>query len=289
MPDIEQIKRALQQHGGNKSAAATELGISRHAILRRLGGDGKEAQSKARRHLVIPDCQVKSGVPLAHLSWIGRYIAEKRPDVVVCIGDFADLPSLSSYDVGKKSFEGRRYKKDLEACHQGMELLCQEFVNIPDYKPRMVLTLGNHEARINRVVETDAKLEGIISIDDLGYEAWGWEVFPFLKVVEIDSVQYSHYFTSGVMGRPASSAAVALRERQKSCVQGHVQHIDISIHKKTQAFSLFSGICYRHEEDYLGEQGNTQKPGIWMLNEVQNGTADLLQISLGYLERRYGS
>ena len=95
-------------------------------------------------------------------------------------------------------------------------------------------------------------------------------------------------FTSGVMGRPASSAAVALRERQKSCVQGHVQHIDIAIHKKTQAFSLFSGICYQHEESYLGEQGNTQKPGIWMLNQVENGTADLLQISLSYLRRRYG-
>lgn len=286
--DIEHIKRALTAFGGNKTKAAEALGISRHAILRRLGSVSEGEESKARRHLVIPDVQAKSDVPLAHLEWVGKYIADKRPDVIVCIGDFADLPSLSSYDVGKKSFEGRRYKKDLEACHKAMELLCAPFKEIYDYHPRMVLTLGNHEERINRVVETDAKLEGIISIDDLGYQSWGWEVYPFLKVVEIDQIQYSHYFTSGVMGRPASSAAVALRERQKSCVQGHVQHIDIAIHKKTQAFSLFSGICYRHEESYLGEQGNTQKPGIWMLNEVQNGTADLLQISLGYLERRYG-
>lgn len=72
-------------------------------------------------------------------------------------------------------------------------------------------------------------------------------------------------------------------------MQGHIQHIDIAIHRKTQAFALFSGICYQHDEDYLGAQGNSQKPGIWMLNEVDGtGNADLLQISLDYLRRRYG-
>lgn len=66
------------------------------------------------RILVIPDCQVKPGVPLDHMSWIGKLIVDKKPDVIVNIGDFADIPSLSSYDVGKKSFEGRRYVDDLE-------------------------------------------------------------------------------------------------------------------------------------------------------------------------------
>ena len=59
------------------------------------------------KHLIIPDCQVKDGVPLEYLEWIGHYIVEKKPDVIINIGDFADMPSLSSYDVGKKSFEGR--------------------------------------------------------------------------------------------------------------------------------------------------------------------------------------
>jgi len=62
---------------------------------------------------VIPDCQVKPGVDLSYLTWIGKYLAEKKPDVIVCIGDFADMESLSLYDVGKKSFEGRTYKADL--------------------------------------------------------------------------------------------------------------------------------------------------------------------------------
>ena len=57
--------------------------------------------------MVIPDVQCKEGVDISHLEWIGKYAAEKKPDVIVCLGDFADMPSLSTYDIGKKSFEGR--------------------------------------------------------------------------------------------------------------------------------------------------------------------------------------
>lgn len=133
---IEEIRRAVDRHLGNKTAAAKELGITRHAILRRIG---KESELiKPRRHFVLPDVQAKEGVPLDHLVWAGKYIAEKRPDVVICIGDFADMPSLSSYDAGKKSFEGRRYKKDIKAAKEAMELFCSQF---DGYQPRMVLTL----------------------------------------------------------------------------------------------------------------------------------------------------
>ena len=53
---------------------------------------------------VIPDCQIKEGVPTEHLEWAGQYIADKKPDVIVNIGDFWDMPSLSSYDKGRKDF-----------------------------------------------------------------------------------------------------------------------------------------------------------------------------------------
>jgi hypothetical protein len=56
------------------------------------------------KHVVIPDIQAKPGHSFRYLERIGEYIVEKKPDVIVCIGDFADMPSLSSYDVGTKSF-----------------------------------------------------------------------------------------------------------------------------------------------------------------------------------------
>ena len=138
------------------------------------------------RHLIIPDCQIRPGDDLSFLSWIGKYILDKKPDVVIQLGDFADMPSLSSYDVGKKSYEGRTYKADIDVAYDAMwELFSpiklynkkQVLNKKKQYLPRLVLTLGNHEARITRAIELDRKLEGLISISDLKYEEFGWEVF----------------------------------------------------------------------------------------------------------------
>ena len=74
--------------------------------------------------LVIPDCQVKPGIPTEHLEWAGKAIVDYRPDVVVNIGDFADMPSLSTHDkIGSKYFEGKRYKDDIAFAKIGMKKL----------------------------------------------------------------------------------------------------------------------------------------------------------------------
>ena len=245
--------------------------------------------SAPKVHLVIPDCQVAPETPMDHLTHIGRYIADKRPDVIVCIGDFADMKALCSYDKGKKRAEGQRYHLDIEAARQGMRLLTEPFIDLKDYRPRMVMTLGNHEDRISRATEDYSALDMTIRVNDLAYEVFGWEVHPFLEVVEIDGIEYAHYFTSGPMGRPCSSAAAVLRTRQGSAVQGHLQHTDLCFHPKTQKFALLAGTCYQHEEDYLGPQGNAQRRQIVMLHEVVDGRADPMFVSLNFLRKKYGN
>ena len=47
------------------------------------------------KHCVIPDVQAKDGCDISYLADVGKYIVEKKPDVIVCLGDFADMPSLS--------------------------------------------------------------------------------------------------------------------------------------------------------------------------------------------------
>jgi hypothetical protein len=230
---------------------------------------------------------------------IGEYIVEKRPDTVICIGDFADMQSLSSYDIGKKSFEGRRYKNDILASQEAMRTLLQPLrafnQNASLYKkkrylPRLILTLGNHEHRINRVIESDPKLEGTISIDDLKYEEMGWEVYPYLVPVVVDGIAYSHFFTSGVLGRPVTSARALVQKKHMSCVMGHVQNFEVHTDYRadgSRVTGMFAGCCYNHEEDYLGPQGNNHFRGIHMLHEASNGEFDHMAISLKYLRKKY--
>ena len=252
------------------------------------------------RHLVIPDTQVKPDSSIYHLYWAGRYAAATKPDVIIHLGDHWDMPSLSSYDVGKKSFEGRRYVNDIEAGKHGMEAFLQPIIDEQKrlrlnkrkmWNPRMVFLLGNHEQRIQRAIETDAKLEGLMSYDDFQLEKNGWEVVPFLEPIIIDGIAYCHYFTSGVMGRPVTTAKLMLQKKFMSCIMGHVQDRDIAYARKADGSSitgLFAGIFYTHSEDYLNPQTNGSWSGIWMLNEVDNGSFDELPISINYLRRKYG-
>lgn len=251
------------------------------------------------RILVIPDTQAKPDVNLDHLSWAGAYAVEKRPDVIVFIGDHWDMPSLSSYDKGKKSFEGRRYTKDIDAGSMGMALFMAPIIQEQErlrrnkekvWRPRLVFCLGNHEQRISRAVNADAMLEGLISYKDLGLEQWGFEVYDFLEVCVIEGVAFSHYFPSGAMGRPVTSAKALLTKKHMSCIMGHVQDRDIAYACKADGSSmtgLFVGIYYQHDEDYLGRQGNNSWRGIWMLNDVRNGSFDEMPISMTYLRNRY--
>lgn len=247
-----------------------------------------------RCHMVIPDVQAKPGVRIDHLTWVGNYAVEKKPDVIVCIGDFWDFPSLSRYDKGTLEFEGRRYVKDVQAGRDAMENLLrpiEEYNRIAKaherYEPELHFTLGNHEIRLVRIANDNPEFEGKFSLDDLGIKEYGWKMHDFLKVVTIDGVEYSHYFTSGVLGRPVSSAAVLLRERQRSATMGHVQHADMAMHKKTQQRALFCATCYLHDEKYLGEQGNSQRRQIIMKHEVEEGRYDLMEVSLKFLEKGY--
>lgn len=250
-------------------------------------------------HFVIPDAQIRAGDDLTFLKAIGNYIVKKQPDVIINLGDWADMPSLSSYDVGKKSFEGRRYTSDINAAKAAMQTLLEPIKLFNErakknkeklYRPRMVLTLGNHEDRINRAVNNDAKLDGVLSIDDLEYEKFGWEVHPFLDVVIIDGVAYSHYFTSGLLGRPVTTASACLAKKHMSCIQGHQQGLQIHTGYRADGAAItciIAGSCYEHNEDYLGPQGNNHWRGALMLHDVDNGEFDLMNIKLDWLKKKY--
>jgi hypothetical protein len=250
--------------------------------------------------MVIPDTQIRPQDDLEFLTHIGKYIIDKQPDVVVQIGDFADMPSLSSYDVGKKQYEGRRYAADIDAAKRGMQHLLGPFHEHNDkqrkngkklYRPRLVLTMGNHENRITRAINSDPKLDGFMDLSDLGYEAAGWEVHDFLEVVLIGGVAFSHYFITGLAGRPAGTATAQLNKKHQSCIAGHQQGRQSASAYRADGkriTSIIAGSCYEHNEDYLGPQGNSHWRGLVMLHDVDDGEFNEMYVPLAYLRRKYG-
>jgi hypothetical protein len=255
---------------------------------------------KTIKHLLLPDVQSKPGVPLDHLTHIGEYIVDKKPDVIINIGDFADMESLSSYDKGKRSFEGRRYSADIAVARKAMDMLLaplkaynkQKKKNKEkQYKPRMVLTLGNHEQRIARACDDNPELEGILGYHQLPYE--DWEVHDFLKPVVIDGILYVHYLANPMSGKPYGGGALnQLKTVGQSFVVGHKQTLDVATRFTVggqQQWGIICGACYQHDESYKGYQGNDHFRGVVMLHDVHNGSFSPCVVPLDYLRNKYGS
>jgi len=255
------------------------------------------------KHLVIPDPHCTPEVSNERFDWLGKLILDERPDTIVCLGDFACMPSLSSYDKGKKSFEGRRYNKDVIHTHDALMRVSRylsEYNGLrrqykeKQYRPRFVMLGGNHdEERIKRLVEATAELDGVISISDLCYEDYGWEYVPYKVPVVIDGISYCHHFASGVKGLPIGGfnmGRALLKANHQSSTVGH-SHI-WSEAEETRAdgkkmYGLSAGCYFEHDPDFARGSCKFWWRGVVIKENVKDGEYDLRRISIKTLRKKY--
>lgn len=239
----------------------------------------------------IPDVQAMPGVELDHLRWAGRYIAEKQPDVIVCIGDFVDLPSLGRH-ARPMEREGMRYRNDIGAGRKAMDLLMNPIARARGYAPAMEFTMGNHEDFVDRYVREHPEQEGNMDlVADLGLREYGWRVHPFMQPISIGGVAFCHYFPSGVRGEPITTASALLRKLHMSAVAGHLQGRDIAFERRGDGghlTAIVSGSFYQHDYKYLSPFTNSHWRGMWMLHQVKDGQFDEMALSIDYLKRKFG-
>lgn len=250
---------------------------------------------QTRRHFIVPDTQVKPKVPTAHVEWAGKYIADKRPDVIVVLGDWWDMPSLSVYDsAAKKIVNGYTVTKDYRAGCDAMERFMAPWCTLKNYRPRIIFTKGNHEHRIDRYLSDNPENDTLPDIDRY-LRNLGWEVHPFLHPVTVDRITYCHYFCKNSKGavhnskNGQSSAFAQCKNEMRSTVAGHKQGLDSALYQAgdRRVRGIIAGSFYQHHEEYKSPQGNDHWRGCLLLNDVRNGDYELCEVSLGYLRRKY--
>ena len=231
------------------------------------------------QHLVIPDAQRKGGLSRKNIIAIARYANYHEIETLINLGDWWDMPSLESYSpLTATSREEKRVRRDIESGNDDMKA----FLDTLTYTPkRMVFNHGNHEHRLIRLGELDAKFEGMF--DDAFYLE-DWEVYDFLTPVNVDGVSYCHYFVNQYTGRPLGGSALSqLKNLGFSFTAGHKQTLDIARMDRNDGSTvqgLIAGACYTHDEGYKGAQGNGHWRGIVHKTEVKDGTYDLSTISI---------
>jgi len=262
-----------------------------------------KVDEKGRDHLVIPDDHASPFDTFDRYEWLGQFILEKQPEVIVKIGDSWDMPSLSSYDKGKKSHTvTKNVKADIESGHYSEQLLFGPIIQYNNtmtkwkkrkYNPLIVKCIGNHEFRLKRMLEYEPQWEGTV---DMGIFRTRLDldevVVPYLDYDIFDGVGYSHYFVSGVQGRPASSAAAMIRKTGISCTMGHVHTLDYATQKRADGKltrGVFCGSFHdKNHESFAGKQvDNVWWNGVIYKHNVIEGDYDIEEWSVERLEREY--
>ncbi len=270
-----------------------------------MGQYQKDKEDYKSLHIVFGDAHANIVHKNTRFEYGSALIMERKPDVILSIGDFADMPSLCTHDDGTKSAIGRLYQDDIDIAVNAQDLLFsgieqynkkQRQYGKKTYQPLKCLTLGNHENRINRFVEQHPKFEGKISINDLQYKQHGWVEIPYTDVKEINGVYYTHHGCNK-MGFAMSGIHLArnlVKEYHKSITVGH-SHL-LQQHSESTAdggklFGLVAG-CYLDNdqyERYAGQHNNeTWWRGVILKHFYGIGEYDIELISMERLRRLYG-
>jgi len=254
------------------------------------------------RHYIVPDVQVRPGDVVDHLDWIAQDIVRRKPDVIVCIGDFWDLPSLSRYSpAGGIEKEGARLLSDIQA---GDEALLRLTAPIhaetsrlkrnkeKQWRPRLVFTEGNHEYRAAKFASDDARFEGVVGTHLCNVEAFGFERHRFKVPVEIDGVWYAHFWQSQHSDRPIGGTIDnRLNKLGFSFVQGHEQgkrYGNRPLPNGRTIHGIVAGSCYLGVESYRGPQAANEWRGTVVLHDVRNGgDFEPMFLTLRYLCEEY--
>lgn len=250
--------------------------------------------------LVIPDQHAHPKYNNERADWLGKFIAERKPNIVVNIGDGADMPSLSSFDKGKASFHGQSYEADINSHVDFQDRVWHTVRKAKKKRPDTYYFIGNHEQRIQKVLEYEPHLAGDrygVSFKDYALNDYYSEVITYDGSTpgtrQIEGITFAHFLPSGAMGRPIEGehhAASLIAKHHTSCVVGHSHKVDYAVRADVngkQFHSLVCGVYQDYTNPWVGVTGNMWWRGIVMLQGVEDGHFEPEFISLNRLKVGY--
>jgi predicted phosphodiesterase len=107
--------------------------------------------------IIIPDAHLTDEIPKDYEA-IKPFIKEFKPDKIILLGDFMDVGSLSAWDYDKKrKMEGKRFTNEIARANIELNFL-------EKYTDEIIYLEGNHEDRIERYLDKNPEMEGIIEL-----------------------------------------------------------------------------------------------------------------------------
>jgi predicted phosphodiesterase len=256
--------------------------------------------------LVIPDGHVDDVHDLSRFAYLGNLIVERKPDMIVQLGDFVTVGSLSHFDMKKsRKMEGMRFSSEMQAGRTALDLLFgpmnkyNEKMKVQKrkkYEPEVIWCEGNHEFRVESYLDYHPHLVGQLELflpQNLNYGAYPiTEIVPYREFITRDGISYTHAPINAAC-KPTTGKFALYRASEifaTSIVFGHLHRkegLNLMRHGGgiLQVFS--AGCFFEHVDDYaLGAQ-NIYWRGVQMLHVWDEGRFDIEEIGIARLKEEY--
>lgn len=249
---------------------------------------------KYKTHLVIGDAHSNPTTSNRRFDWLANFIADRRPDVIIDIGDWGDMDSIGNYNKGKHDSWGSSFALDVSSFKDATKRAFGGISKIKGYKPSIFRFGGNHEeGRITKLLNESPELIGTISLDSLGLRDFGANYVPFLKTKLIDGVAYCHYFYDKDKRYAIGTARAVLNKKHQSSTFGHTHLRDMAEGTQSDGRRVIAlnGGCFLDPDQSMGYAGPQARDRWWsglvVKHDVHDGQYDPEFISVERLQRKY--
>lgn len=243
-------------------------------------------KDKGIRILAIGDVHLAPGYDSKRMKVAGEFAASYRPDVIVFIGDVADMPSLNLHRDKVEAAEGR-YLHDVEACRDGLSDFMRPLYAAKKALPTRLIVGGNHEHYIRRLTaQQDTRMIGTVDLErDLGFKKFGFQYYEYQDRVPIAGFQFCHNIaTKSRFSADVGSPKWGFIKKGVSMVCGHthtkvqLEHAMLNPDGTTRKIHGINLGCFIHPQ--MGAQENwsrnteyTYDRGLWTFTNAHEGDA----------------
>ncbi len=251
---------------------------------------------KPRTILYIPDVHAKSSDDLKRFHQASVWLAERRLkfDTIIQGGDLWDMESLCSYDMASPEYYERHFWDEFQQGLHALDIMESWARRFGKPGCTFYLTEGNHENRYNKWMASDNRLrtspfpQTVEALVNFYRPKSRLNYFPFLQPLVMHDIAFSHYFVSGLMGRPQSGerpAGTILKAQHMSCVGCHSHTLDYAERTRADGRKIHGliGGCFVDPNDPFKFAGAARKlwwNGFHILHVMAPGEFDVESVSL---------
>lgn len=256
-----------------------------------------------KTHVVFSCCHANPEVPNDRFDWLGAFLYDLKPEVVVDLGDFDDMSSLNTYDTRyPKAIVAQSYQRDIEHGQDARERLWAKFRRNKKAIPWRIGFEGNHENRIKKAIALDPRLEGDKYGVSFSHLQTGYHYDEYYEyrhsapqIAVVDGIHYAHYFGGGNFGKPISGthhAYALLQSRHVSSTCGHSHKRSFYVKDGVNGKGILGLVagCYKGAEEHWAGQGQSEWwKGVVVKREVEDGYYEPQFVSLKWLQKEYSN